>query len=151
MKTITLLLLLLCTPYLQEEEKKEIHYTGNTHWIDDKSIEGQYLENLVYQSIEKPIYVLDSGVRYPVTSFDFVYKELGVYENDEGRPTLMVDIKSAKIDGDHIDTAWVRALQDRLAWGDTLIFTDVRYRRDSQLYIAHPLKVYMYMPAKLRD
>ncbi len=148
---LTFLFLIFSTFWIGEDDKnQDLKFSGNTQWIGEEVEEGQYEEEMVYQSIDKPIYVIDEGKKYTVSSFDFVYKELAVYENAEGKPELMCDVSGAKMNGDRIDSVWVNALRDRLAWGDTLIFTDVVYQKKKKQHLARPLKVYMYRPERLR-
>ncbi len=145
---ILLTILLLISPFLSKEESPT--YSGHTHWIDGRSGEAQYEEDSVYNAIGLPIYVLEEGNRYEVQSFEFIYKEVGVYENAQGKLEVMSDTRVVECKGNKINTDWQTALRDRLAWGDTLMFSEVRYKKGKGVKVAAPLKVYMYMPEKLR-
>lgn len=136
----------------EEEVKSDaILFHGYTMWVDSTLSKAQYDENLVYEHIDTPLYVLDdSGGVFPVTSFDFVYKEVGVYENAEGKKEVMCNTRLVYCSGNRIDTAWRRALKEQLAWGDTLEFVNVKYRKEDKNRQARPLKVYMNMPKRLR-
>ncbi len=147
---LLLALLTLLFYYASEGDADKSLYNGATHWIDDKEGEGQYAEDSVYAYLKSPIYVIDSGKRYEVHSFQFVYKEVGVYENAQGKPEVMCDVRTAECRGNTIDTIWQKALSERLAWGDTLMFAEVLYRKGKDILPARGLKVYMHMPPKLR-
>ncbi len=145
MKTLLTAILALWTLLPDGSESKNMAYV---HWIDDTSQEGQYTADTVRSHLSSPLYVLDEGKRYKVHSFELVYKEVGLYENAQGKQEVMADTRIVRCKGGYIDTTWQSALHRNLAWSDTLIFADVRYYKEDELYVAQPLKVYMYMPSK---
>ncbi len=140
------LLLLLCHPSWGEEGKKAPAYKGYIYWMGLGSAEEKQvsLDSFIQQMDQALSVRMGDSQSYPLTSFDLIYKEVGVYENENGKREIMSDVKTASFMGSSLDTLWLRSLDQRLAWGDTIFVDNAKYKVGEKQYLAHPLKLYFY-------
>jgi len=79
------------------------------------------------QLIQKPLCVKDSvGNLIKVESFEILYAERGLYQDDEGLPIIVTDYSNVVCTGDSIPKKWIRQFNERSYKGDTIYFDRVR-------------------------
>jgi hypothetical protein len=81
------------------------------------------------QLIHKPLCVKDSvGNLIKVESFEIIYAERGLYQDDEGLPIIVTDYSNVACIGDSIPKKWIQNFNERSYKGDTVYFDRVRMR-----------------------
>lgn len=81
------------------------------------------------QLIHKPLCVKDSvGNLIKVESFEIIYAERGLYQDDEGLPIIVTDYSNVACTGDSIPKKWIQNFNERSYKGDTVYFDRVRLR-----------------------
>lgn len=81
------------------------------------------------QLIHKPLCVKDSvGNLIKVESFEIIYAERGLYQDDEGLPIIVTDYSNVACTGDTIPKKWIQNFNERSYKGDTVYFDRVRLR-----------------------
>jgi len=81
------------------------------------------------QLIHKPLCVKDSvGNLIKVESFEIIYAERGLYQDDEGLPIIVTDYSNVACIGDSIPKKWIQNFNERSYKGDTVYFDRVRLR-----------------------
>jgi hypothetical protein len=79
------------------------------------------------QLIQKPLCVKDSaGNLIKVESFEIMYAERGLYQDDEGLPIIVTDYSNVVCKGDTIPQKWIQNFNERSYKGDTIFFDRVR-------------------------
>jgi hypothetical protein len=63
-----------------------------------------------------------------VESFEIIYAERGLYQDDEGLPIIVTDYSNVACTGDTIPKKWIQNFNERSYKGDTVYFDRVRLR-----------------------
>ncbi len=143
---LAVLILLMADPSGLKAEKKKPAYKGYISWVQaDSSSEYQMSVDTFLASFNKHLMArAKDSTMYPLSSFDLIFKEVGVYENAAGKREVMADVKMVSVRGNELDSLWVNTLNERLAWGDTIYIDNAKYKIEDKYYIANPLKIYFY-------
>lgn len=95
------------------------------------------------QLIKNPICVKDSaGNLIKVESFEIMYAERGLYQDDEGLPIIVTDYSNVLCNGDTIPKKWIQNFNERSYKGDTVYFDRVRlHTPENKLFECKTVKV----------
>lgn len=95
------------------------------------------------QLIQSPLCVKDSaGNVLKVESFEIMYAERGLYQDDEGLPIIVTDYSDVACKGDTIPKKWIQNFNERCYKGDTIYFDRVRlHTPENKLFECKTVKV----------
>jgi hypothetical protein len=83
-----------------------------------------------------------AGVSYPISSFELVYAETGLYQDSLGLPLKVTDYSLATFEGDSITAVWQRLFTESIFKGDTIKLTTVRVKgEDGKYYIGEEIDI----------
>jgi hypothetical protein len=85
----------------------------------------------------------DKNNIYPVTSYQFAYKRLGVTENDTtGLQSQENDMASARFRDTPLSNVWISTIQDELKSGEELYFFDIVVKdKEGRMFFAPELRL----------
>lgn len=77
-----------------------------------------------------------------VRSFEILYAERGLYQDDEGLPIIYTDYSSDRFQGDTLTKYWKDKFTQRLYKGDTVFIENIHCMAlDKNYYEAKPIKI----------
>ena len=93
--------------------------------------------------IKLPLCARDSsGAVFPITKFDMIYAEPGLYQDEEGLPIIVNDYSNAYFTGDTFSKVSIERFESSIHQRDTIYIENVRVRGfDNQIYEGKPLKI----------
>lgn len=71
-----------------------------------------------------------AGKSYPISSFELIYAETGLYQDTLGLPMAVTDYTLATFKGDSISANWKRLFKESIFKGDTIKLVTVRVKGD---------------------
>lgn len=109
-----------------QKEKKLVKFQGKSYLAGGQINTGSISMPLLDSLIRLPLVAKDSlGVERPVSSFYFLYIELGLYEDSTGQPVILSDYWGTNSDQGRIPDAWLKLLQPRIKVGDTVFYNQI--------------------------
>lgn len=90
------------------------------------------------QIIALPLKIIDAkNNSYPVTSYQFSYKRIGIVENDStGETTPESDMVAARFRDTPLSNVWITTIQDELHSGEELYFFDIVAKdKDGKIFL----------------
>lgn len=76
--------------------------------------------------MQLPLCARDSNnVVCKIKSFEIIYAERGLYQDDEGLPIIHTDYTNERFEGDTINSYWKKNFTNSIYKGDTIIFDNV--------------------------
>jgi hypothetical protein len=96
------------------------------------------------QIIALPLKIIDAKNNiYPITSYQFSYKRIGIVEDDStGVTTPQSDMVAARFRDTPLSTVWITTIQDELHSGEELYFFDIVAKdKDGKIFFAPELKL----------
>lgn len=103
----------------------------------------QLASNDFKQFIMQSLCVKDTAQQmYKVHSFDILYAERGLYQDDEGLPIIVTDYSSGQFTGDTLNMRWKKIFQERSYSGDTVYIDNIKfYHSEHRLMESKGLKI----------
>lgn len=109
-----------------QKEKKLVRFQGKSYLAGGQINKGSISMALLDSFIRLPLVSKDSlGMERPVSSFYFLYIELGLYEDSTGHPMIMSDYWGVQSDHGQIPGDWLKLLRPRIKAGDTVLFNQI--------------------------
>lgn len=123
------LLILLSSFVLKEEGKKN---KSVNPYLGTSNLSGGLIKKQVFDSLIKQGLTAKDSLGKPckVLGFTFSYGERNIYEDANGRPTVMTDYLSEYCIGDTLSTAFQNFVfkDNRTKHGDTLYFDQIKIK-----------------------
>jgi hypothetical protein len=88
------------------------------------------------QLLKKKLCILSTANTKSATirGFDLQYCEKGVFEDSTGVPSIITECNLNSFNGDSIPQMWLKAFEERLYKGDSLVFDNFVVNYDSKTY-----------------
>lgn len=109
------------------------------HYSDEISLE----TNTFKEFMKRPFCAKYSNNNFfKVNSFELMYAERGLYQDDEGLPIIYTDYTSDRFVGDTLNAYWKNIFSQRLYKDDTVYFEKITcIAADNKHYECKPIKI----------
>ncbi len=132
---------------ISQQPKAEEHQRakGQAYIGQFKSFYGAVKADSLRAYLGQSLIVKDSAGRsFPVSKFDLGYKELGLFEDSTGKPLILAELYTQPYSGDHLDSLWLKNLDERLGYGDTLFLDNIYYKDAKGVrQVSKPVKLWI--------
>ncbi len=76
--------------------------------------------------IDKPLIITDgTAMKYKISSYQVLYKQLAVTEDESGKVLPTTSLNSARFSASPLPAIWVKTIKEELMKGEEIIFFDI--------------------------